>query len=137
MTAFSQSFVEEMLDGNAFNRHSDVKIILTMDPNKEEFHLHKVILAANSTFFRKMFYNDPRPVYEVGDISKEDFDVVIAAMYGRGEFLAGTNSLMKTLDYLGCDKIKSQILEGNGFLPLEGCFFLVGYSLSKLKVGSG
>ena len=92
MIAFSQSFVEDMLNGSAFNRHSDVKIILTMDPSKE-FHPQKAILAANSTFFRKMFYNDTKSVYEIGGISYEDWSI------WRMEDLSAT------LHYLGCEKI--------------------------------
>ena len=44
--AFSEYLVEEMMEENAFRRYTDVKIILTMDPNKEEFDLHKVILTS-------------------------------------------------------------------------------------------
>ena len=105
MTAFSQSFVEEMLDGNAFDRHTDVKITLTMDPNKEEFDLHKMILASNSTFFRKMFHNDPKNVYEIGGISYEDWSIAIRCMYLQEPPFVMTNSLRRTLDYLGCEKI--------------------------------
>ena len=105
MKALSDIFVEELRRGDAFNRHSDVKIILTMDPSKEEIHLHKTILAYNSAFFRKMFYNDPRPVYELGGIPRADFDVVIAGMYGRGNLLPATNTLSATLRYLGCNTI--------------------------------
>ena len=93
------------MEENAFRRHTDVKITLTMDPNKEEFNLHKVILAANSTFFRKMFYNDPKNVYEIGGISYEDWGIAIRCMYRQQPPFVMTNTLLATLKYLGCEKI--------------------------------
>ena len=106
MTALSNLIFEELLNGQAFSRHHDVKIVLDMDPTKEEYNLHKTILALHSPFFRKMFFNEPtKNVFEVGGISKQDFDVVIAAMYGRVHLLSATNTLLQTLRYLGCDKI--------------------------------
>ena len=106
MTALSNLIFEDLLNGQAFSRHHDVKIVLDMDPTKEEYNLHKTILALHSPFFRKMFFNEPtKNVFEVGGISKQDFDVVIAEMYGRVHLLSATNTLLQTLRYLGCDKI--------------------------------
>ena len=113
---FKEYFFEAIMEDSAFRRHTDVKIILTMDPNKEEFNLHKVILAANSTFFRKMFYNDPKNVYEIGGISYEDWSIAIRCFYLQQPPFVMTNSLRRTLDYLGCGKIianhRSQIESG-------------------------
>ena len=108
---FSEYFFEAIMEDKAFRRHTDVKIILTMDPNKEEFNLHKVILASNSTFFRKMFYNDPKNVYEIGAVNKEDFDLALGCMYGKQTPCRMTDTLLETLHYLGCDKIAARITE--------------------------
>ena len=42
--AFSEYLVEEMMEENAFRRYTDVKIILTMDPNKEDKPHHLCVL---------------------------------------------------------------------------------------------
>ena len=109
--AFSEYLVEEMMEENAFRRYTDVKIILTMDPNKEAFDLHKAILAANSSFFRKMFYCDPKNFYEIGGVNKEDFGLALGCMYGQQMPGRMTDTLLATLHYLGCDKIAARIEE--------------------------
>ena len=82
--SFNENFIET-LDVSAVEkpRYWDVKIILSDDPMKPEYYLHKLILAAQSSFFRKLFYHEPKEVYEIGAVSKRGFEAVIGLMYGR------------------------------------------------------
>ena len=65
------------------NFFEDVKIILVDEPMRPEYHLHKVILAASSSFFRKLFYHEPKEVYEIGAVTKKGFEAVLKLMYGH------------------------------------------------------
>ena len=58
--SLSQNFFEET--AIAMGDYEDVKIILSDDPIRPEYRLHKVILAAQSSFFRKLFYHEPKEV---------------------------------------------------------------------------
>ena len=82
--SFSENFIET-LDVSAVEkpRYWDVKIILSDDPMKPEYYLHKVILAAKSSFFRKLFYHEPKKVYEIGMVSKRGFENVVEYIYNR------------------------------------------------------
>ena len=40
--------------------YTDVTIILSDDPGRPEYRLHKMILALHSTFFRHLFRHDPK-----------------------------------------------------------------------------
>ena len=52
---FSEYFIEETYNDLRDSRYTDVKIILSDEPTKPEYLLHKVILAAPSSFFCRQF----------------------------------------------------------------------------------
>ena len=76
---FSDNFFED----TEMSRYKDVKIILVDEPMRPGYHLHKVILAAFSSFFRKLFYHEPKEVYEIGAVTKKGFEAVLKLMYGQ------------------------------------------------------
>ena len=111
--SFSENFIET-LDVSAVEkpRYWDVKIILSDDPMKPEYYLHKVILAAQSSFFRKLFYHEPKEVYEIGAVSKRGFEAVINILYGKTTYINDINNINDIVDsiedtalYLGCQLI--------------------------------
>ena len=57
-------------------------IILSDDPERPEYRLHKMILAVHSSFFRHLFYDEPKEVYEIRAVSKKTFDGFISCIYG-------------------------------------------------------
>ena len=66
--------------GNA--AYKDVKIILSDDPDRPEYRLHKFILALHSSFFRHLFRHEPKEVYEIGAMTREPFEAFISYIYG-------------------------------------------------------
>ena len=102
---FSKNFIEETADTLGNSRFKDVKIILS--DGLHEYLLHKVILAAASSFFRKLFYHEPKKVYEIGSVSKRGFDSVLGYIYLQTLTLTADNfdGIMAAALYLGCDEI--------------------------------
>ena len=95
------------------NFFEDVKIILVDEPMRPEYHLHKIILAAQSSFFRKLFYHEPKEVYEIGAVTKKGFEAVLKLMYGQTLTLYTYSFdmdiiiiIQETSLYLGCRLIK-------------------------------
>ena len=112
MTKVTPTFSEVFFEESAFamGKYKDVKIILSDDPRRPEYQLHKVILAAHSSFFRKLFYHDPKEVYEIGAVSKIEFEAILGYIYGQKlEPVLYCWNIMVTLRYLGCDKIIKRI----------------------------
>ena len=104
---FSNNFFEQAAIALRNSSYSDVKIIITDDTMRPEYRLHKVILAAQSSFLRKLFYHEPKDVYEIGAISKGCFETVLRYMYG-GRLILTEQNYGETEDaiiYLGCEKI--------------------------------
>ena len=104
--SFSENF--ETLEVSALEeprhaRYQDVKIILSDDPMKPEYYLHKVILAAKSSFFRKLFYHEPKKVYEIGMVSKRGFENVVEYIYNR--------RMIRVLNEEDFDDIEAVILD--------------------------
>ena len=108
---FSENFIEESTNALENSRYTDVKIILSDEPMKPEYHLHKVILAATSSFFRELFYHEPKPVYEIGAMSKRSFEDVLGYMYRQTITLTYENfeSIRETALYLGCEEIMERM----------------------------
>ena len=77
------TFSENFFEDTEMSGYKDVKIILSDEPMRPRYHLHKVILAAQSSFFRKLFYHEPKDVYEIGAVSKGGFEAIIDIMYGQ------------------------------------------------------
>ena len=80
--------------------------------------MYKVILAAQSSFFRKLFYREPKEVYEIGALYKIGLEAVIGLMYGSQDYLDYVDIMpwstvvqeyMKIIEdtalYLGCQLI--------------------------------
>ena len=89
-------------------RFTDVTIILEDEPSRPSYKLHKLILAAHSSFFRKMFFRDPKEVYEIGAVSKKSFEDMISYIYG-GTLTLDYNNFDEILDvviYLQLDKLE-------------------------------
>ena len=108
---FSKNFIEETAD--AMGNYRDVKIILSDDPMRTEYHLHKVILAAQSTFFRKLFYHEPKEVYEIGAVSKRGFENVVEYIYHGSLKLELNDDIFDDIEeaatYLGCTEIANNM----------------------------
>ena len=112
----SEYFIEGT--ANALERpcYKDVVIILVDEPTKPAYHLHKVMLAATCTFFRKLFRHDPNIVYNIGNVSKAGFDKIIGYIY-RQELTMNAHDyydIIRAASYLGCeegvwDQIRGQI----------------------------
>ena len=100
--AFSEYFIEE-----TNSSYKDVKFILSDEPMKPEYLLNKVILAAASSFFRKLFQHEPKEVYEIGAVSKRGFEHILGWMYGQDLTVTDehVNAIMDTARYLGCEEI--------------------------------
>ena len=114
MTKVTPTFSEVFFEESAFamGKYTDVKIILSDVPRRPEYHLHKVILAAHSSFFRKLFRDEPKDVYEIGAVSKIEFEAILGNIYEqRFEPLLYHWSNSDTLRYLGCDKIIKRMIE--------------------------
>ena len=77
------TFSENFFEDTEMSRYKDVKIILKDEPMRPRYHLHKVILAARSSFFRKLFKHESKDVYEIGAVSKGGFEAIIDIMYGQ------------------------------------------------------
>ena len=112
---FSENFIEECANALGNSRYTDVKIILSDEPMKPEYHLHKVILAATSSFFRKLFYHEPKSVYEIGAVPKNGFEEVLGYMYLQTMTLTYDNyySISETALYLGCEEIMERMKTWN------------------------
>ena len=82
-------------------RFTDVTIILEDEPSRPSHKLHKLILAAHSSFFRKMFFRDPKEVYEIGAVSKKSFEDMISYIYG-GTLTLDYNNFDGILDVVIC-----------------------------------
>ena len=99
-------------------RFTDVKIILGDEPQKPSYKLHKLILAAHSSYFRKMFHRDPREVYEIGAISKKSFEDMISYIYG-GTLTVVNNDFDKILEpinYLQMEKLEELMKAWEGII---------------------
>ena len=107
------------LSGNYFetaialgnSAYKDVKITLSDEPDRPEYHLHKVILAASSSFFRSLFFYDPKEAYDIGALSRFQFEAVIGYVYGQHLILTRHNydDIYSAVLYLGCDKMKTMM----------------------------
>ena len=108
---FSEYFIEETFNDLRDSRYTDVKIILSDEPTKPEYLLHKVILAATSSFFRKLFCHEPKKVYEIGAVSKSGFDHVLGHIYGQTLTANADNfdGIVDTALYLGCEGITERL----------------------------
>ena len=119
---FSENFIEEATNALGNFRYTDVKIILLDDPMKPEYNLHKVILAATSSFFRKLFYHEPKRVYEIGAVSKRGFEDVLGYIYRQTMTLTTDNydSIRETALYLGCEEIMERMNAYDHKIHLSG-----------------
>ena len=99
-------------------RFTDVKIILGDEPQKPSYKLHKLILAAHSTFFRNMFRHDPKEVYEIGAVSKKRFEDMISYLYGGTLTLDYNNfdEILEDVIYLQLDKLEDLMKAWEGFV---------------------
>ena len=103
---FSEFFFEEAALSNT--RFTDVTIILVDGGGKPSYRLHKLILAAHSSFFRHLFRHEPKEVYEIGVVSKKSFEDIISYIYG-GTLTLDYNNFDEILDvviYLQLDKLE-------------------------------
>ena len=113
------TFSDNFFEYTEMSRYKDVKIILVDEPMRPEYRLHKVILAANSSFFRKLFYHEPKEVYEIGAVTKKGFEAVLKLMYGKTLTLytysydmSDIIIIQETSLYLGCRLIGSCVSVG-------------------------
>ena len=67
--SLSGNYFEETAIALGNSAYKDVKITLSDDPERLEYRLHKVILAASSSFFRSLFFYDPKEAYDIGRAS--------------------------------------------------------------------
>ena len=97
----SNNFLEETADALGDAKFKDVTI--TLD-DKSSFRLHKLILAANSSFFRKLFYHQPKITYEVGGVSKKSFEAMMGYMYFNTLTITPKNfdDILSAAQFLGC-----------------------------------
>ena len=97
----SNNFLEETADALGDAKFKDVTI--TLD-DKSSFRLHKLILAANSSFFRKLFYHQPKMAYEVGGVSKKSFEAMMGYMYFNTLTITPKNfdDILSAAQFLGC-----------------------------------
>ena len=104
---FSEYFIEGTANALESSCYKDVTIILGDEPTKPAYHLHKMMLAATCTFFRKLFLHDPRNVYNIGNVSKTSFDNIIGYIY-RQELTLSTQDYwdhLRTVSYIGCEDL--------------------------------
>ena len=107
------TFSENFFEDTEMSGYKDVKIILSEEPMRPWYHLHKVILAGQSSFFRKLFYHEPKDVYEIGAVSKGGFEAIIDIMYGQtltydmsdNRDRTDFSIIVDTCFYLGCRPI--------------------------------
>ena len=101
-------------------------IILSDDPMRPEYLLHKVILAATSSFFRKLFHHEPKKVYDIGMVSKSGFDSIMGYTYLQTLTVTRENfdDIKATAEYLGCDEI-AQRMTGCRWMLRRGIVNLV------------
>ena len=111
--SLSGNYFEETAIALGNSTYKDVKITLSDDPDRPEYHLHKVILAASSSFFRNLFFYDPKEAYDIGAVSKLQFEAVIGYIYGQHLILTAHNweDILEAVLYLGCDKMEKMMLE--------------------------
>ena len=97
----SNNILEETADALGDAKFKDVTI--TLD-DKSSFRLHKLILAANSSFFRKLFYHQPKMAYEVGGVCKESFEAMMGHMYSNTLTITPRNfdDILSAAQFLGC-----------------------------------
>ena len=123
--SLSGNYFEETAIALGNSGYKDVKITLSDEPDRPEYHLHKVILAASSSFFRSLFFYDPKEAYDIGAVSKLQFDAVIDFIYGQHLILTEHNydDIWEAVLYLGCEKMKTLMKwkweDGNLELDLE------------------
>ena len=110
-------------------------IILSDDPMRPEYLLHKVILAATSSFFRKLFHHEPKKVYDIGMVSKSGFDSIMGYTYLQTLTVTRENfdDIKATAEYLGCDEIAQRMTGGIGNLVRSNTA-ICQYALSHLTV---
>ena len=98
-------------------RFTDVTIILEDEPSRPSYKLHKLILAAHSSYFRKMFHRDPREVYEIGAISKKSFEDMISYIYG-GTLTVGYDfdEILEDVKRLQLEKLEELLKAWEGFI---------------------
>ena len=116
--AIADSDHEELPRTVSNARFTDVTIILEDEPSRPSFKLHKVLLAAHSSLFRKMFYRDPKEVYEVGAVSKKSFEDIISYIYG-GTLTVEMDEFDDILDdviYLQLDKLEELLKAWEGYI---------------------
>ena len=89
--------------------YTDVTIILSDDPERPEYRLHKMILSQDKTFCH-LFEHEPKEVYEIGAVSQKTFEKFLHLMYG-GERPSFDVNISILLDYFGCDKELAKELE--------------------------
>ena len=107
----SENYFEETAIALGNSAYKDVKITLSDEPDRPEYRLHKVILAASSSFFRSLFFYDPKEAYDIGALSKFQFEAVIGYVYGQHLILTIHNydDIYSAVLYLGCDKMKTMM----------------------------
>ena len=129
MTKVTPTFSEVFFEESAFamGKYKDVKIILSDDPRRPEYHLHKVILAAHSSFFRKLFRQEPKDVYEIGAVSKRGFESVMFYWFTGSLVLNNYvfDDTMRAALYLGCEKIEAMMKKVDEARIRAGCEILV------------
>ena len=86
--------------------YTDVTIILSDDPERPEYRLHKMILSQDKTFCH-LFEHEPKEVYEIGAVSQKTFEKFLDKIY---KIYGGVNTSI-LLDYFGCDKELAKELE--------------------------
>ena len=103
----SEYFIEGTANALESPRYKDVTIILADQPTKPVYHLHKLMLAATCTFFRRLFYHEQKEVYEMGSVSKRGFDQVLGYIYGQTMTITpdNFNDIKNTARYLGCEEL--------------------------------
>ena len=132
--AFSEYIIEE-----TSNDYNDVIIILSDEPTKVEYHLHKVLLAAHSQFFRKLFYRDPKKKYEIGSVHKKEFGYILGYIYQKElpplRYFSKIMGHMGTLLYLGCEEIieKMESVELIADSPRKKVLLLIAAHMSCCK----
>ena len=124
--AFSENFTEVAAHALGDARFKDVIIVLSDDPMESRYLLHKVVLAANSTFFRTLFRTEQKDVYMIGSLTKKGFEALIGYFYTQTLTITPKNfdEIKETANYLG-----SAVEE-----KMENLGHVVKYSLATVQL---
>ena len=123
--AFSENFTEVAAHTLGDARFKDVIIVLSDDPMESRYLLHKVVLAANSTFFRTLFRTEQN-TYMIGSLTKKGFEALIGYFYTQTLTITPKNfdEIKETANYLG-----SAVEE-----KMENLGHVVKYSLATVQL---